>query len=130
MRKWAEEERKRQAEICRRNKPWEKSTGPRTAEGKRKTRLNAYKHGNYSATVNAVRAALKANREFLRYSHLTLTYLGFTPWRKRTERDQQHIQRLGKAPVQGVKQTDMNYFFSGRGYPVETIALEGPDERL
>lgn len=39
---WTEERRARQAEIIRQNKPWEKSTGPRTEEGKAISSRNAY----------------------------------------------------------------------------------------
>lgn len=41
---WTEERRKRQAEICRQNKPWLKSTRSKTLEGKSKVSLNARKH--------------------------------------------------------------------------------------
>lgn len=39
---WTEERRARQAEIIRQTKPWEKSTGPRTEEGKAISSRNAY----------------------------------------------------------------------------------------
>lgn len=55
----------RQAEAIRRRKPWERSTGPRTVDGKAKTSRNAYKggtraelrelagtYGNLSAGIN------------------------------------------------------------------------------
>lgn len=119
MRQWTDEDRKRQAENCRQNKPWRLSTGPRTKEGKRKVRMNALKSGDYSAAVNAVKLSLKANREFIKYSYLSLNYFGLTPWRNLTERDRVTIQRLGKSPVQGTKQTELNYFFSGCGYPID-----------
>lgn len=38
---WTPERRARQAETIRRTKPWEKSTGPRTAEGKSASSQNA-----------------------------------------------------------------------------------------
>lgn len=40
---WTPERRARQAEAIRRWKPWEKSTGPKTAEGKARVSRNAYK---------------------------------------------------------------------------------------
>ena len=39
------EHRRLQAEAIRRWKPWEKSTGPRTREGKAKASRNGYKGG-------------------------------------------------------------------------------------
>jgi hypothetical protein len=40
---WTPERRAKQAEAVRRWKPWEKSTGPRTADGKAKSARNADK---------------------------------------------------------------------------------------
>ena len=40
---WTPERRKRQAELIRTWRPWEKSTGPVTAAGKRKAAKNAAK---------------------------------------------------------------------------------------
>jgi len=40
---WTPERRARQAEAIRRWKPWEKSTGPVTAAGKRRAAKNAAK---------------------------------------------------------------------------------------
>ena len=42
---WSPERRAKQAELIRSNKPWLKSTGPRTAGGKARTASNALKHG-------------------------------------------------------------------------------------
>lgn len=73
---WTDERRRKQAETIKQWKPWEKSTGPRTQEGKDKTRLNALKHGQYSLEAlgslegRAIRAALDANRDFLKYVEL------------------------------------------------------------
>ena len=39
----------------RRVTPWEYSTGPRTADGKARSRMNAWKHGQRSAAAIAVR---------------------------------------------------------------------------
>lgn len=44
---WTPERRARQAELIRLWKPWEKSTGPRTSEGKSKTARNAWKGGHW-----------------------------------------------------------------------------------
>ena len=42
-RKWTLEQRKRQSQLIRQWKPWEKSTGPRTPEGKENSKMNAVK---------------------------------------------------------------------------------------
>lgn len=44
-RAWTEEQRKAQAEILRERRPWEKSTGPKSAECKAKVAQNSVKHG-------------------------------------------------------------------------------------
>jgi len=40
---WTDERRAKQAEAIRRWKPWERSTGPKTEEGKAASSRNAYK---------------------------------------------------------------------------------------
>ena len=49
MRRWTQEERDRQAELIRKSKIWEHSTGPRTEPGKAVVARNALKHGMRSA---------------------------------------------------------------------------------
>ena len=57
-RTWTLEQRQRQAEAIRRWKPWEKSTGPRSDEGKRRVRDNGVKHGAYTAEAIVMRRHL------------------------------------------------------------------------
>ena len=45
MRNWTPEQRQRQRELIQRWKPWEKSTGAKTPEGKKRSSQNAYKTG-------------------------------------------------------------------------------------
>ena len=42
---WTPERRARQAELIHRWKPWERSTGPKTDEGKARVAQNAYRGG-------------------------------------------------------------------------------------
>ena len=49
MPRWTAEARAAQAARIRTWQPWRNSTGPRTVAGKDRCRLNAEKHGGYSA---------------------------------------------------------------------------------
>lgn len=60
MRQWTEAERQRQAELIRGWKPW-RMAGVKTPEGKEITRLNAWKHGAYSADFKRLRKVLAGN---------------------------------------------------------------------
>ena len=58
-------ERSKRRERIMRVRPWEKSTGPRTVEGKARACMNAYRHGERSAEPRLRRlrqAAWKAYR--------------------------------------------------------------------
>jgi hypothetical protein len=56
---WTQERRQRQAAMIQQWRPWEKSTGPKTAEGKAKVSRNAYKGGHWKQ----LRWALSVLRE-------------------------------------------------------------------
>ena len=67
------EHRKRRAELIRQWKPWEYSTGPKSAEGKAASLQNATFHGMYSREalddkkrVNAIIKQAKENLERVR----------------------------------------------------------------
>ena len=47
MNGWTPERRAQQAELIRQWRPWEKSTGPRTPDGKNTVARNAYKGGTW-----------------------------------------------------------------------------------
>jgi hypothetical protein len=44
---WTEDRKARQAELIRTWRPWERSTGPRTVDGKAKASRNAWKGGHW-----------------------------------------------------------------------------------
>ncbi len=56
--------RKKQSKICKQQKPWEHSTGPKTTKGKAATKHNAWKHGMESAESQKLVTTL---REHVRY---------------------------------------------------------------
>lgn len=66
MRQWTLKERKRQACVMRRVRPWRGSTGPRTKAGKEASKYNATKHGNRSAAFIRMRKALAAQSAYLK----------------------------------------------------------------
>lgn len=51
---YTQEHLDRDRERMARVKPWEKSTGARTPEGKKKVSMNAYKHGRYSKAMKEI----------------------------------------------------------------------------
>ncbi len=64
---WTARRRKQQACNARRNKPWTKSTGPKSAKGKEAVRMNALKHGRRAASLKAFKEGLRLQREFLKH---------------------------------------------------------------
>ena len=65
-RKWTPEQKARQAEAIRRWKPWERSTGPKTAAGKARCKINAYKNGMHSAAMVEIKRVLRLQAKYLR----------------------------------------------------------------
>lgn len=61
MNGWTLERRKRQAEMIRQWRPWEKSTGPRTESGKQASARRGYK-GEVRAMLRELRQALREQR--------------------------------------------------------------------
>jgi hypothetical protein len=58
MHGWTQERRYRQSLAIRRWRPWEESTGPRSAAGKRQSSSNSFKHGARSRAVRDIAALL------------------------------------------------------------------------
>ncbi len=66
---WTPERRARQAALIRTWRPWEKSTGPRSADGKARTARNGFKGGHRAMLRGLVRElndALREQRDALR----------------------------------------------------------------
>ena len=66
MRNWTPEERAKQAALCRRHRPWTKSTGPRSETGKATASQNARKHALGRRELREFSAVLRLQRNFLR----------------------------------------------------------------
>lgn len=47
-RQWTDKQRQDAANRARQQRPWDKSTGPRSALGKRTSSRNSYKHGRFT----------------------------------------------------------------------------------
>ena len=61
---WTPERRQRQAELIRAWRPWERSTGPVSEEGKKRSAGNSTKHGARSARWKSLRREMReAERE-------------------------------------------------------------------
>ena len=82
MTAWTAERRQKHAEAIRRWKPWEKSTGPRTAAGKARAAQNAYKHGRRALSHKLMNQSLAAQRDFL---HLVGFYTRLRKWNPANE---------------------------------------------
>ena len=65
-RTWTPEQRAAAAERIRQNKPWEKSTGPRTRAGKKRSSKNAVRHGQDADLLRRTRKLMALSRETLR----------------------------------------------------------------
>lgn len=63
---WSDERRQKQRQRLMESRPWEKSTGPRTAEGREKSKINRLKHGRRSAAMKDLLAALQIQKRFVR----------------------------------------------------------------
>ncbi len=62
---WTIEERQKQAERIRSQKPWLKSTGPRTVRGRLASSRNATRHGGYSAEFKMICQYLRMQKHYI-----------------------------------------------------------------
>lgn len=65
MRHWTPEERLKQSQLIQSWKPWDKSTGAKTIEGKAISSRNAYKGGSRSF-MKAIAVVLKDHKQMLK----------------------------------------------------------------
>ena len=63
---WNDTRRREQAARIRQQKPWEQTTGPRTAEGKNTASQNAYKHGLERAEIRLLCRLLRLQRAYIK----------------------------------------------------------------
>ena len=63
---WTPQRRKKQSELIQKWKPWENSTGPRTAQGKTTSSMNAVKHGMRGAEMRSIESVIAALARFER----------------------------------------------------------------
>ncbi|MFB0613705.1 hypothetical protein [Aurantiacibacter poecillastricola] len=68
---WTPERRAKQAQAIRRWKPWKKSTGPRTSEGKARSSRNADR-GVAAVEARILEARLRVQSEFAASAEDTL----------------------------------------------------------
>jgi hypothetical protein len=62
---WTQEQRERLAALIRHAKPWLKSTGPKTVQGKIIAARNSMKHGLYSKAATEFNAIMRRHARFL-----------------------------------------------------------------
>ncbi len=63
---WTPEKRAQKAKIINNNKPWLKSTGPKTIEGRQRASQNAYKHGFRSKDYGRICRLLRLQKSYVK----------------------------------------------------------------
>jgi len=56
---WTLERKQRQSELIHRWKPWKRSTGPRSEDGRQISKMNAVRHGYFLAQARVDIAQIK-----------------------------------------------------------------------
>lgn len=67
MRIWTPEARAAQRALMQRIKPWTKSTGPRTIEGKARASRNSLKTGLHAKPMQKLRRVIRESRHYLKF---------------------------------------------------------------
>src|SRR6185503_4320069 len=75
MKNWTPEARAAAAERARTRKPWLHSTGPKTESGKSRSKMNAYRHGDYGADVREFRRVLRLQAHYPQYVRLQIAIM-------------------------------------------------------
>ncbi len=71
MRDWTQEERQWQSQLIHNWKPWKKSTGAKSPDGKAVCKMNAYKTGWHSIEFRNIRRLFsEQNDELINIRHL------------------------------------------------------------
>lgn len=101
---WTPERRAAAAERARRLKPSRHSTGPKTAAGKARSSLNAWKHGFYCKGAKDLRSALRRYNQFLKDINRMISAAKRLPPRLCEEATptKQSIGYLSFAPLNGL----------------------------
>ena len=69
---WTIDARTKQAARIRMQKPWVKSTGPKTEMGKRMSSRNSCKHGGYSIEIKTIKFYLRTQKHYIATLRLLL----------------------------------------------------------
>lgn len=97
---WSPERRKKHAEMMHLKKPWTKSTGPRTAEGKAKSAQNAYKHGRRSTAARHRAEGFRHLQSFLKHQRHLHTL---------AERRLRALRKMKKSPNELLNDPTLTY---------------------
>lgn len=90
---WSEERRRAQAERCRRNKPWEHSTGPKTKGGKARSSINGYKHGLRLESIKSIDLMCLYHKAFLN-SYIFMQEVELKEFEEKQRLIRKHTQNL------------------------------------
>ena len=93
---WSTARRAKHAAAIRRWKPWEKSTGPRSATGKAKSAQNAFKHGRHSLERRLASRAFTALGRCIRLIALYRRLWSLNPRNELLPRLHAHIRKFDR----------------------------------